>query len=358
MSIKTAKTIGILGGGQLGRMSAMAAARLGIKTHTYCTEENAPASHISARTFTGTYDDFEKLQAFIDTVDVVSYEFENIPVETVQHIENQKPVYPDSSLLKVTQHRGSEKRFLNDTGIETAHWAVVDSPDKLSQTLNDLGCSEYILKTTRFGYDGKGQAQCSPDNSAMDKWQELNSNEIIVEEKLDFAYEISVIIARDKDGKNATYGPVRNEHKNGILDTSTVPADMPGDLAQKACDITTKLAESIDLRGVLTLEMFVTKDGRILANEIAPRTHNSGHWTIDACAVSQFENHVRAVCGLPVGDPARFADAQMINLIGHDADNAARYLEQPGACLHLYGKDQVKPGRKMGHVTILKPLSG
>lgn len=357
MPSKEAKTLGILGGGQLGRMSALAAARLGIKTHIYCPEKNAPASHVTAQTLNGAYNDFDKLQPFIDTVDIVSYEFENIPVETVQHIEAQKPVYPDSNLLKITQHRASEKRFLNDTGIETAKWAVVDSPETLSQTLIDLGSSEYILKTTRFGYDGKGQTGCGLDDNTTDKWKKLNSNEIIVEEKIDFAYEISVIVARDRFGNVVTYGPVRNEHRDGILSRSTVPADMPDDLSRDACEIVTNLARSIDLTGVLTLEMFVTKDGRILANEIAPRTHNSGHWTIDACAVSQFEQHVRTVCGLPAGDPGRFANAEMLNLIGHDIEGADRYYKMPGACLHLYGKDEVKPGRKMGHVTILKPLS-
>lgn len=354
--ILESKILGILGGGQLGRMSAMAAARLGIRTHIYCPEEDAPASHVAARTFTGAYEDKRKLKAFADSVDVITYEFENIPIETVRYLQQHKPVYPDDRLLEVSQHRGREKKFLNDIGIPTVQWGVAASAKELQQIITDMGRSEYILKTTRFGYDGKGQVSCRSDEDAKAKWKVLKSDEVIVEEKTDFACEVSVIIARDKLGQSAIYGPSLNEHKGGILAKSTMPAPIPDHTAAAARKMAEHLADAVDLIGVLALEMFVLRDGRILANEIAPRTHNSGHWTIDSCTVSQFEQHVRTVCGLTVGPPGRHSDAVMINLIGSDVKKLAPWLEMKGACLHLYGKYDIREGRKMGHVTILKPL--
>ncbi len=351
------KILGILGGGQLGRMSAMAAARLGIKTHIYCPEESCPASQVAAKTFTGAYEDKRKLKAFADSVDVISYEFENIPLETVHYLQQSKPVYPDDRLLEVAQDRGKEKKFLNDIGIPTVQWAVVNSAKELQNRVNDIGRSEYILKTTRFGYDGKGQASFRTGEDSKAKWKQLNSKEIIVEEKADFACEISVIIARDKLAQTAIYGPVLNEHHNHILAKSTIPAPIPDHTAAEARKLTEHLADAVDLIGVLTLEMFVTKDGRLLANEIAPRTHNSGHWTIDACTVSQFEQHVRAVCDMPIAPPGRHSDAVMTNLIGKDAKKLAPWLEMPRACLHLYGKDEIREGRKMGHATVLTPMT-
>ncbi len=349
------KILGILGGGQLGRMSAMAAARLGISTHIYCPEEDCPASQVAARTFTGAYEDKKKLKAFADSVDVISYEFENIPIETVRYLQQHKPVYPDDRLLEVSQHRGKEKKFLNDIGIPTVQWAVAQSAKELQKIISDMGCSEFILKTARFGYDGKGQVSCRSGEDAVEKWKSLNSNEVIAEEKTDFACEVSVIIARDKLGQTAIYGPSLNEHRNGILAKSTVPVPIPGHTAAAARKMAEHLAGAVDLIGVLGLEMFVMRDGRILANEIAPRTHNSGHWTIDACTVSQFEQHVRTVCGMTVAPPGRHSDAVMVNLIGNDAKKLAPWLEMKFACLHLYGKHEIREGRKMGHVTLLKP---
>ena len=356
MKLET-KTLGILGGGQLGRMSALAAARLGIAVHIYTPEENSPASQVSARTFMGSYDDKKKLREFSESVDVVSYEFENIPVDTIRFIQKITPVHPDDRVLEVSQNRIAEKQFLNDIGIPTTRFAAIRDVRDVNKFVNDTGSSEYILKTARFGYDGKGQVFCRADDDSRAKLKSLNSNEIIIEEPVDFACEISVIIARDKLGQTALYGPMLNEHKNHILAQTTVPAPIPEQLAEKAQEMTRLLADAVDLVGVLALEMFITKDGRILANEIAPRTHNSGHWTIDACAVSQFEQHVRTVCGMTVGLPGRHSDAVMINLIGRDVKKLDKYYEMKGACVHLYGKHDIREGRKMGHVTILKKLN-
>ncbi len=347
------KTLGILGGGQLGRMTAMAAARLGIKTHIYTDEQSCPASQVSAHTFIGKYDDRRKLSAFAESVDVITYEFENIPVETVRFLQTLKPVLPDDRLLEIAQHRAVEKKFLNDIGIPTAGWASINNAKDIPRAAEHLGGTQFILKTARFGYDGKGQTDYRHNDDAARKWKDLGSQELILEQRLDFACEISVIVARDKLGQTAHYGPSLNEHRGGILAKSTVPAPIPEDMAEKARDMVRLLADAVDLVGVLALELFITHDGRILANEIAPRTHNSGHWTIDACACSQFEQHVRTVCSMPIGSPGRHSDAVMHNLIGMDAQKASRWLEIPGACLHLYGKDEMREGRKMGHVTVL-----
>lgn len=353
---KPAKILGILGGGQLGRMSAMAAGRLGIQVHIFCPEEDAPASQVAAQTVTADYSDKKALKAFAAGVDVISYEFENIPVETIRYLQKLKPVYPDDNLLAVAQHRPSEKQFLNDIGIPTARWEAVTHPDDVLNVLQDWGVTSCILKTTRFGYDGKGQAKFTRSQNLKTIWAELNSDEIIIEEIIDFKCEISCIVARDQFGTIEIFDAVRNEHKNHILSKTIAPGDVPPTVLRKARKYVSDLAREINLVGVLALEMFVTKDGKILANEIAPRTHNSGHWTIDACAVSQFEQHVRTVCGLPVGSAKRHSDAVMLNLIGNDVKVVKDYFNKPNACIHLYGKDEVRAGRKMGHITLLKPL--
>lgn len=348
-------TLGIVGGGQLGRMSALAAARLGIRTVIFTPEQNSPASFVSNQTFIADYSDQAALKTFAATVDVISYEFENIPIETVRFLKKLKPVYPEESLLEVAQDRISEKSYLNSIGIPTAKWAPVANPDDITYTLKSWKTTSGILKTTRFGYDGKGQARISTLSEIETKWTQFNGAPLILEEIVDFAHEISVIVARDAQGIMETYGPMLNEHQNHILSRTIVPAGLPTSLTDEAIKITKDLAQQLNLRGVLTLEMFVTKDGRIVANEIAPRTHNSGHWSIDACAVSQFENHVRTVCGLPVGKPEPHSDAEMLNLIGRDIEKAQQYLKEPAACVHLYGKFEARNGRKMGHVTRLKP---
>ncbi len=352
---KPAHTLGILGGGQLGRMAAMAAARLGIKTHILCPETDSPASHVAAKTFTADYSDKAALRAFAKSVDVISYEFENIPVETVQFLKKLKPVYPDDYLLEIAQHRWHEKDFLNGIGIPTAKWARACDAAQVHATLKEWKTDSCILKTARFGYDGKGQVKITKTTDINAAFASLKSNEVIIEQIVPFDCEISVIVARDVFGTTACYDVVLNEHKNHILSKTIAPAPLPAPLLNKAKKLGVKLADAVGLVGVLALELFVTKDGKILANEIAPRTHNSGHWTIDACAVSQFENHVRTVCGLPVGPTGRHSDAVMLNLIGDDIKLVDKYIGQKNTCIHLYGKPDVRAGRKMGHITLLKP---
>ena len=348
-------TLGILGTGQLGRMSALAAAELGIRVHVYGPDIDSPAEQVAAKSFVGSYTDKKKLRAFANSVDVVSYEFENVPVETARFIQKIKPVYPDDKLLEIAQNRILEKTYLNDIGIPTAKWAPIYSPEDIVREEENLGAKNYILKTTRFGYDGKGQTVHKAGDSAKRSFKKLNSDELILEEMVNFKCEVSIIIARDKFGNSAIYGPIENVHKNHILHTSTFPAKVDSKVAAKAKRAARKLADSVGLIGVLGLEMFVTKEGGILANEIAPRTHNSGHWTIDACAVSQFDQHVRTVCGLPVGNPNPHSAAVMTNLIGNDVNNIKKFYQSKGTCIHIYGKSETRKGRKMGHITVLKP---
>lgn len=335
-------------------MSAQAANKLGIATVILTPEEDSPASQVADATIIAPYEDQNALKDFADQVDFISYEFENIPVETVRFLQNLKPTYPDDKLLEVAQDRIIEKTFLNDHDIPTANWKAVRSASDIKNTLEEWSSDKCIIKTTRFGYDGKGQVFIHAKDEAEAAWEKLNTDIVIAEEVIDFECEISVIVARDYEGHMETYGPCMNEHKNHILDKTTVPVSLPDGLEAKAIDATKALAEAVHLRGVLALEMFVTKDGRILANEIAPRTHNSGHWTIDACDVSQFENHVRTVCGLTAAPAGRHSDALMINLIGDDVQDLEQYETQEKACVHLYGKHDIRAGRKMGHVTILK----
>jgi len=348
------KTLGILGGGQLGRMSALAAANLGITTHIYCPEAGCPASLVTPHFTCAEYDDETALKKFADSVDVITYEFENIPVETIKFLQKSKPVYPDEKLLEASQDRCLEKDFLNSIGIPTAPWAPIENAADIDITLGKWELNDAIIKTARFGYDGKGQAKISTNDNSNDIWKKLDTDKAILEGLIDFDYEISVIIARDLNGDVAIYPPSKNTHKNHILDKSTVPSNVPEHIQFDAFAMATKLADAVNLVGVLALELFITKDGKILANEIAPRTHNSGHWTIDACAISQFENHVRTVCGLPVGAPNQHSAAEMINLIGDDVNDLDKYLKTEGANIHLYGKTEIKDARKMGHVTIIK----
>ena len=352
----TIETLGIVGGGQLGRMSAQAAEKLGIKTVIFTPQDNSPASQVAEETVIGNYDNEAALKSFADKVEVISYEFENIPVKTVEYLKTLKPVYPDSSLLEVSQDRIQEKTFLNSIDIPTARWSAPQKPQDVLDTLQEWNATECILKTTRFGYDGKGQARYTGDTNIETLWTQFNGSPLIMESIVDFEHEISVVVARDQKKNTIHYGPMLNEHKNHILDKTFIPANLDKAIEDKAIEITRTLAQSIDLCGVLTLEMFISSNGEILANEIAPRTHNSGHWTIDACEHSQFENHVRAVCGLDVLEPGRHSDAIMHNLIGVDIDKAElNYGQNPNATVHKYGKTETRAGRKMGHVTIISP---
>ena len=350
------KTLGILGGGQLGRMSALAAARLGIRTHIFCPEADCPASHVTNQFTQAKYEDESALKDFADSVDVISYEFENIPLETITFLQSYKPVYPDHRLLEVSQNRLKEKQFLNDIGIPTAPWAPAYKASDIGDALDLWRATECIIKTARFGYDGKGQTKHGVNSDASETWLELNTEEAVIEGLVDFAYEVSIIVARDIFGKSAIFPITLNEHKNHILSESIAPAPVSRALADEAMAMAKTIADAVDLVGVLALELFVTKDGKLIANEIAPRTHNSGHWTMDACNVSQFEQHVRAVCGLPVMDIIQHSNVTMINLIGDDVEKLPHYYGLANACVHLYGKTEVREGRKMGHVNLLKPL--
>ena len=348
-------TLGIVGGGQLGRMSALAAADLGIRVVIFTPEENSPASQVADDTVIGDYNDEIALKTFADKVNVISYEFENIPVKTVQYLKELKPVYPDERLLEVAQDREAEKSFLNSINIPTAPWAMPKSPENALKILKGWNAESCIFKTTRFGYDGKGQARYTSDTDIETLWTQFKNAPLIMEGIIDFECEISVIVARDANGNMIHYGPMLNDHENHILSKTTVPAPLDQDILDNAIEMGERLAEKVNLRGVLTLELFVTKDGELLANEIAPRTHNSGHWSIDACAHSQFENHVRAVCSLPVAEPHRHSDCEMHNLIGNHVHKAQSALNEENACIHLYGKQDIREGRKMGHITYLTP---
>lgn len=353
LKTKTMKsiTLGIIGGGQLGRMSAIAAAELGIKVHSYAPEDDScPAAQVCAKHFQGGYNDQAALKEFAQSVDVISYEFENIPVETVRYLKTLKPVYPDERLLEISQDRIAEKSFLNSINIDTARWEKAETPQDIENTLSNWDTETVILKTTRFGYDGKGQAKFHKNDNAAQIFDDLGNQTLIIEDIIDFKCEISMIAARDINKNTVLYGPMLNEHKNHILHKTTFPSGLPDDLAVKASEMITNLAEKIDLHGVLTLELFVTNDNRLLANEIAPRTHNSGHWSIDGCLHSQFENHVRAVCGLPVLPPEPRGKTEMVNLIGDDVLDLDFALNDPNQRVHLYGKTDIKKGRKMGHL--------
>jgi len=348
-------TLGILGGGQLGQMSAIAAKKLGISCIIFTPEHGSPASQISQQTIIADYSDESALRKFANSCDVITYEFENIPVDTIRFLTNLKPVFPDENLLKVSQDRIREKTFLNEIGIPTARWAQANASKDILTTLESWNIKECILKTTRFGYDGKGQARYNRDTNDIEQiWAQLGTPPLIIEEIIPFECEISMIIARDTKGHLALYGPMVNEHKNHILSRTTIPANLPQDTTERATKIAKEIANRLNLQGVLTIELFLTKEGELLANEIAPRTHNSGHWSIDACPASQFENHVRAVCGLALGDSTPHSAAEMLNLIGDDVKKAQKYKDRSDAYIHLYGKRDIRPGRKMGHITILK----
>jgi 5-(carboxyamino)imidazole ribonucleotide synthase len=347
-------TIGILGGGQLGRMTAMAAARLGYRCHIFTPERDSPAAQVSAATTVANYDDRTALAAFARAVDVVTYEFENIPVDPVDFLATLVPVRPKPEVLAICQDRLREKDFLNGIGIGTARYQEVTSAAGLARAVHEIGRPS-VLKTAVLGYDGKGQVMLRADTDTDQAWQQMNAARGVLEGFVDFTQEMSVIVARGLDGTHATYVPVENQHKHHILDVTIAPAKVPGPVAMKAEAIATHIAQKIDLVGVLAVEMFVERGGGVLVNELAPRPHNSGHWTIDACVTSQFEQLVRAICGLPLGSPERHSDAVMKNLIGDDVDQWRDILKDPGAKLHLYGKAEARPGRKMGHVTRLSP---
>jgi 5-(carboxyamino)imidazole ribonucleotide synthase len=352
--IAPGSTIGILGGGQLGRMTALAAAQLGYRAHIFCPERDCPASHAAAAHTAAAYDDIGALKAFAAAVDVVTFEFENIPSASVAQLAALKPTRPKPSVLHICQERLREKDFLRASGVATTRYQAVAGPESLAPALAVIG-QPAVLKSAAFGYDGKGQAKIEAGSDLAEAWRRTGGTLAILESFVDFALEISVIVARGLDGSIATFTPGENLHRHHILDTTIVPARVSAEIRTEAEAIARRIAETIELVGLMGVEMFVTRAGEVLVNELAPRPHNSGHWTIDGAVTSQFEQFVRAICGLPLGSTERHADAVMKNLIGDEANSWHEVLAEPAAKLHLYGKAEARPGRKMGHVTRLTP---
>ncbi|WP_197917404.1 5-(carboxyamino)imidazole ribonucleotide synthase [Thiosulfatihalobacter marinus] len=348
-------TIGILGGGQLGRMLSVAASRLGYRTHIFEPGANPPAAHVADRVTTAAYDDTAALTAFADQVDIITYEFENIPTAALDLLETHCPIRPGREALRVSQDRLVEKTFLRDLGLATAPFAPVASRDELSAALQSTG-TPAILKTRRFGYDGKGQARIDSPQSADAAYRDMADAPAILEGFVDFSREVSVIAARGLQGDVACFDPGENEHHEGILRTTTVPATLTASQRIGAVLLASQILNALDYVGVMGVELFVTDSG-LIVNEIAPRVHNSGHWTQNGCAVDQFEQHIRAITGHPLGDGRRHADVVMQNLIGNDMDKVPALMRQPDTALHLYGKAETKPGRKMGHVNRIRPIS-
>jgi 5-(carboxyamino)imidazole ribonucleotide synthase len=351
-------TIGILGGGQLGRMLAMSAARLGLKTHIYSDEADAPAFDVAAATSVGSYRDGDAIARFASRVDVVTCEFENVPAAALEAAQRVVPVFPPAKSFAVAQDRLAEKDFVTGLGIPVAPYAAVNSLDELLSALPRVSLPA-LLKTRRFGYDGKGQVPIRSEDDATPALASLGKVPALVEGIVPFECEISVLVVRGRGGEMQFYDPVENVHQGGILATSRAPARIAPALAVEAKTIAGKIAGALSHVGVLCVEMFAGGGRRpaLLVNEFAPRVHNSGHWTIDACITSQFENHIRAISGWPLGETARHSDAVMTNLIGADVEKWRELAAEPQTAVHLYGKAEARQGRKMGHVTRLYPKS-
>ena len=346
-------TVGILGGGQLARMLALAAGQLGLDCHIYAPEADSPAFAVSAAQTVAAYDDFKALEAFAATCDVVTYEFENVPGDTAAFLDALVPVAPGVSALKTAQDRIAEKTFISGLGIPVAPFAEVSDLASLEAAIGRIG-RPAVLKTRRFGYDGKGQTKIYDTTDLGQAFAEIGRQPAVLEGFVRFEREISVIAARSWSGEVRVYDVPENRHENHILKTSTVPAQITPAVAATAMDFGSRIIAALDYVGVIGVEMFVAGD-RVIVNELAPRVHNSGHWTMDACAVSQFEQHIRAVCGWPLGSPERHADVVMTNLLGAEADGWRELAAEPQVHLHLYGKRETRPGRKMGHFNRVTP---
>ncbi|MGB6350469.1 MAG: 5-(carboxyamino)imidazole ribonucleotide synthase [Pseudolabrys sp.] len=352
--LKPGATIGILGGGQLARMLALAAAPLGLRCHVYSPEKDSCAFDVVHAGTCAAYEDETALGRFAGAVDVITYEFENVPAKTAAFLAKRKPVMPDPQVLETTQDRLIEKNFVSALKIATAPYAPVHSASQLADAVKAVGLPA-VLKTRQLGYDGKGQAKIAKGGDPVTAWRSVHNAPCILEGFIDFEREVSVVAARGRDGKVECFEITENEHRDHILKVSRVPAKVTPELASQARQIATRIAKAFDYVGVLAVEMFVMRKGQrrvLLVNEIAPRVHNSGHWTIDGATVSQFEQHVRAVAGWPLGKPVRLGRrVEMVNLIGTEVNEAARWLTIPGASVHIYGKGEARPRRKMGHVT-------
>ncbi len=345
--------IGIVGGGQLGRMLALAAAELGLKTHIYCPEDNCPAAQVATAFTQAPYGDMSALTAFAAEVDVVTYEFENIPVATVAQLARSKNVFPSADALEVAQDRLVEKSFMRAQGFDVAAFFDITDLDSLKAALAQTDRTG-ILKTRRFGYDGKGQWRLDDDSNLTGVLRELNGQPAILEALVPFEREVSILVARAQDGTTAAYDVIENVHRNHILHSSTLPAALPATQRDAARDMAEKLATALDYVGVLAIECFIVGDA-LLINEIAPRVHNSGHLTQDACHCGQFEQHMRAIAGWPLGDATAHSDAVMTNLLGDEIEQWRDFAAQKATYVYLYGKAEARAGRKMGHVTKLKP---
>ena len=340
--------IGILGGGQLGRMLSVAASRLGFTTHVFEPGATPPAGQVAGRVTTAGYEDDAALTAFAQSVDVITYEFENIPTAALDTLEAITPVQPNRRALAVSQDRADEKRFLQGLGLATAPFATVDTLADLEKALAQIA-PPAILKTRRFGYDGKGQSRLETLQDAPRAIAEIAGAPAVLEGFIDFSHEISVIGARSPDGQIACYDPGENVHRDGILHTTTLPANLTNAQATDAVLIAARIMNALDYVGVMGVELFVTANG-LIVNEFAPRVHNSGHWTQNGCVIDQFEQHIRAIAGWPLGDGKRHANIVMTNLIGDDMDRVPDLARDPANAMHLYGKAEIRKGRKMGHV--------
>ncbi|HWV54557.1 5-(carboxyamino)imidazole ribonucleotide synthase [Pseudorhodoplanes sp.] len=352
-SLPPGATIGILGGGQLARMLAQAASRIGLNCHVYAPEADSCAFEVVKRATIAPYEDQDALARFANECDVITYEFENVPAQTASFLSQRKLVLPDPRVLATTQDRLIEKEFVEQLDIATAPYAPVADAPQLFEAVRRIGLPA-ILKTRRFGYDGKGQFKIDAGGDPAVGWRAIGGAPCILEGFVPFEREVSVVVARGRDGSLQSFDVTENEHRDHILKVSRVPAGIPDQVAAEAVRIAETIATAFDYVGVLAVEMFVVRDGtaqRVLVNEIAPRVHNSGHWTIDGCSVSQFEQHIRAIAGWPLAVPVRLGRVEMVNLIGAEAADYGRWLTVPGASLHLYGKGEPVPGRKMGHVT-------
>jgi len=357
VKLKPGDTIGILGGGQLGRMLAMAAARLGLRCQVFSPDPDSPAFDVVANAACAEYADVEALELFAGDVDIITYEFENVPAASVMVLAARRPVLPGRRILEITQDRLIEKDFIKQLGISTADYADVSSPQSLAEAIQRIGLPA-VLKTRRFGYDGKGQAIIRAGDDFDSIWREIGTKSAILEAFIPFEREISVIAARSADGRVECFDVTENEHRDHILKISKVPAAIPETVAAQALTIERRIADALDYVGVLAVEMFVVAGDagpKVLVNEIAPRVHNSGHWTLDGASVSQFEQHIRAIAGWPLAKPIRHGQVTMTNLIGDEIDSYGQWLTVPGVTVHLYGKGAARPGRKMGHVTEVTP---
>ena len=357
VKLKPGDTIGILGGGQLGRMLATAAARLGLRCQVFSPDPDSPAFDVVLNATCAEYADVEALELFANDVDIITYEFENVPAAAAMVLDARRPVLPNRKVLETTQDRLVEKDFIKGLGIGTAAYADVTSATTLRAAIGQIGLPA-VLKTRRFGYDGKGQAILRKGDDFDRVWADLGTRSAILETFVPFEREISVIAARAADGTVECFDVTENEHRDHILKVSRAPASIPEELAEEARGIATRIANALDYVGVLAVEMFVLANGtgpKLLVNEIAPRVHNSGHWTLDGASISQFEQHIRAIAGWPLGKPVRHGDVTMTNLIGDEINGYEEWLKAPRTTVHIYGKGVARPGRKMGHVTQIAP---